>query len=301
MSGFVASLAFHVNVVPPFPRLRSSLLLSHCCCCHHCSHCCHCCCCCQGCWRCCHHCHPCHCCLRHCRQVIVRCIHCCHRHPSRLPLNHRSLLLLPCNHPLPPPLMSTAPAITVLHCPRIMPTPAIATHCHRCRMPSLPMSSCRCHQMPSNTVTAIKQLCSLPLLSITTVKCRRQLHHCQCAIVAVIHCCCPMSSLLWTPTTIKRWHPQLQHEGMRCSQWSSYPNFIVIICKWHCSGTTCCMHHCHWSWWPPICANPPLSSMATSSPCWLLNIFLSTSAPLLLPPSPPSPSIYPPHLSWCKL
>ncbi len=124
-----------------------------------------------------------------CCPVICR-IHCCHRHPSQLPLNHHSLLLLPCHCPLPLPLMSTAPAITVLHHRCQTPTPTIATHCHRCQMPCCLMSPCRRHQTPSNSVTAIKHTCSLLPLSITSVKRCCQLRRRQCAVVTL-----PLSSI----------------------------------------------------------------------------------------------------------
>jgi hypothetical protein len=134
----VASLALHVNVVPPFPMPHLLLLLSCCCCCRHCCHCC---------LHCLH--------FRNC-QVVVHRVLCCHRHPSRLPINPLSLLPPPCCPPSLPPLNT----VFNVYCA-----------CHHC--PSMPPSNAdtSCHHPPPLLSKAIFAAITLPLRSNTVKHC----------------------------------------------------------------------------------------------------------------------------------
>ena len=92
--------------------------------------------------RCCR-CRRCHCCCRrHCycrrhHQVVIHQAHCCHCHPSRLPLDPRSLLLPPCHHTLPPP----SNYVFTVHCAHHRRPPSLLqSNAHtRCRSPLPPL------------------------------------------------------------------------------------------------------------------------------------------------------------------
>ena len=60
----------------------------------------------------------------------------------------------------------------------------------------------------------------------------------------------------------------------------------------------CCHHRSSLS---PIHANPLLPYITASSPFWLLNMLFANFGTFILALTPPSPSIYPPNVSWCAL
>ena len=135
---------------------------------------------CRRCRRCCpRHCH-------HCR-VIVRRVYCCHRHPSQLLLDPRSLLLPP--H----------------HCTLLMPSNFVfIVHCAcHYRLPSLQTNThARCHHPPPPLLNAIFADVTLPPQSNAVKHCHPIKYPCLMLSSSItnIKCCRPQMLMLMPAT-----------------------------------------------------------------------------------------------------
>ncbi len=192
---------------------------------------------------------------------------------------------------------STAPAIAVLHCHSQKLMLSIATRCRRHWTTYSPLSSCHCHQTPSNTVAVIKHPCSLPPLFIANIKQHRLLHHhCRCSS-AIKH--------WWTLTAIKCWYPPLlpdatavERQICHCRWTTPLPTIFTLQCPLP-QMQIMLFIDCHW---PPSAPPPPTAFHCHLQPLLIVEYFCCRLWHLYSYLHPPiSINIYRQSQKWCQV